>query len=623
MSNARFIRTGRGVGYRMMPGEREQRHRTPPSGCPATEQRWNTGGVAHLDVSGIDYFLSDGRQLLNGVSFKVGDGHKTALIGPNGTGKTTLLRIIAGDIASDEGSVSRSGSMGIMRQFVGQVRDDTTVRDLLVSAAPPVLAAAAERIDDAELAMMEADDEPTQMRYAQAIADWGDAGGYELETTWDEVTMAALGVPFDRAQYRAASSLSGGEQKRLVLEALFSGPDGLLLLDEPDNYLDVPGKRWLELKLRESRKSVLFVSHDRELLANAATRIVTLEPGVLGASSWTHGGAFGTYLTAREDRNARFEELRKRWDEEHLKLRELVNMYKNKAAFRSDMANRYHAAQTRLAKFLEAGPPQAIPLEQHVSMRLQGGRTAKRAVVAQKLELTGLMKPFSTEIWFGDRVGVLGSNGSGKSHFLRLLAGGGSDPDKEHLPVSALSVTAAARQSGREPSAQTPVEMAPVPHSGSVKLGARIRPGFFAQTHSRPDLLGRTLVDILHRGDEHRSGLGREAASAVLDRYGLAPQAEQTYDSLSGGQQARLQILLIELSGATLLLLDEPTDNLDLHSAEALERAIDAFEGTVLAVTHDRWFARSFDRFLVFGSDGRVYETKEPVWDESRVVRAR
>ncbi|TJY64154.1 ABC-F family ATP-binding cassette domain-containing protein [Arthrobacter sp. CAU 1506] len=560
--------------------------------------------MAHLDVSNIDYFLSDGRQLLNGVGFKVGDGAKTALIGPNGTGKTTLLRIIAGDATPDEGAVARSGSMGIMRQFVGQVRDQTTVRDLLVSAAPPALAAAARAVDQAELAMMEHDDEPTQMRYAQALADWGDAGGYEQETVWDEVTMASLGVPFDRAQYRNASTLSGGEQKRLVLEALFSGPDELLLLDEPDNYLDVPGKRWLEEKLRESRKSVLFVSHDRELLANAATRIVTLEPGALGATAWVHGGGFESYLQARDDRNARFEELRKRWDEEHAKLKELVNMYKNKAAFRSDMANRYHAATTRLQKFLEAGPPEAVPIEQNVQMRLKGGRTAKRAVVAGKLELTGLMKPFSTEIWFGDRVGVLGSNGSGKSHFLRLLASGGTDPEKEHLPVSE-------------------VQIAEVPHTGTVKLGARIRPGFFAQTHVRPDLLGKSLVDILHRGDDHRSGLGREAAAAVLDRYGLARQAEQLYDSLSGGQQARLQILLLELSGATLLLLDEPTDNLDLHSAEALERAIDAFEGTVLAVTHDRWFARSFDRFLVFGSDGKVYESDTPVWDEERVVRER
>ncbi|MDF2496737.1 MAG: transporter [Arthrobacter koreensis] len=560
--------------------------------------------MAHLDVSGIDYFLSDGRQLLSGVSFKVGEGHKTALIGPNGTGKTTLLRIIAEDIKPDEGTVSRSGNMGIMRQFVGQVRDGSTVRDLLVSAAPPAIAAAARAVDQAEEAMMENDDEPTQMRYAQAIADWGDVGGYEQETVWDEVTTAALGMPFDTAQYRQASTLSGGEQKRLVLEALFSGPDELLLLDEPDNYLDVPGKRWLEAKLAESKKSVLFVSHDRELLANAATRIVTLEPGINGASAWIHGGGFGSYIKAREDRNARFEELRRRWDEEHVKLKELVNMYKNKAAFRSDMANRYHAAQTRLAKFLEAGPPEALPIEQNVNMRLRGGRTAKRAVVARKLELIGLMKPFSTEIWFGDRVGVLGSNGSGKSHFLRLLALGGSDPDKEHEPVSE-------------------VEIPPVPHEGSVKLGARIRPGFFAQTMLRPDLLGKTLLDILHRGDEHRSGLGREAAAGSLDRYGLASSGEQKYDSLSGGQQARLQILLLELSGATLLLLDEPTDNLDLHSAEALEKAIEAFEGTVLAVTHDRWFARSFDRFLVFGSDGRVYESEEPVWDEKRVERVR
>ena len=560
--------------------------------------------MAHIDVTDLQYFLSDGTQLLGGVTFKVASGSKTALIGPNGTGKTTLFRIISGDLAPDEGTVNKSGSMGIMRQFVGQVRDESTVRDLLVSTATPELAKAARELDESEAAMLESEDEKVQMAYAQAIVDWGDAGGYELETVWDEVCMAALGVPFDKAAHRAASTLSGGEQKRLVLEALFSGPDDLLLLDEPDNYLDVPGKRWLEAKLAESPKTVLFISHDRELLNNAATRIVTLEPGHSGATAWVHGGSFGSYVEARTERNARFEELRKRWDEEHAKLKELVNMYRTKAAFRSDMANRYNAAQTRLAKFLEAGPPQAIPLEQNVQMRLKGGRTAKRAVVVEKLELTGLMKPFSTEIWFGDRVGVLGSNGSGKSHFLRLLAAGGSDPDREHLPVS-------------------DVVIAPVEHSGTAKLGARIRPGFFAQTHNRADLQGRTLLDILHRGDEHRSGLGREAASGALDGYGLAGQAEQRYESLSGGQQARFQILLLQLSGATLLLLDEPTDNLDLHSGEALERAIAAFEGTVLAVTHDRWFAKSFDRFLVFGSDGKVYESAEPVWDEARVERKR
>ena len=117
--------------------------------------------------------------------------------------------------------------------------------------------------------------------------------------------------------------------------------------------------------------------------------------------------------------------------------------------------------------------------------------------------------------------------------------------------------------------------------------------------------------------------MGREQAARVLDRYELAHASEQRFESLSGGQQARFQILLLELSGATLLLLDEPTDNLDVQSAEALEAGLAAYEGTVLAVTHDRWFARGFDRFLVYGADGRVYESDGPVWDERRVARAR
>jgi ATPase subunit of ABC transporter with duplicated ATPase domains len=148
-------------------------------------------------------------------------------------------------------------------------------------------------------------------------------------------------------------------------------------------------------------------------------------------------------------------------------------------------------------------------------------------------------------------------------------------------------------------------------------------PGWFAQAHEHPELIGRTLLEILFRGDDNRAGRGREEASRALNRYGLVDQAEQVFESLSGGQQARLQILLLELSGVTMLLLDEPTDNLDLVSAEALQDALERFEGTVLAVTHDRWFARSFDRFLVFGQDGRVYESDEPVWDEGRVARAR
>jgi ATPase subunit of ABC transporter with duplicated ATPase domains len=535
--------------------------------------------MGHVEAAHLSHALPDGRVLLDDASFRVGDGAVAALVGPNGAGKTTLLRLVTGDLTPQTGTVSSSGGLGVMRQFIGGIQDQTTVRDLLLSVAPPRVREAAARLDAAELVMMERDDEPAQMRYATALADWGDAGGYEAEVHFDACCMAALGVSYDRCQWREVKTLSGGEQKRLVLESLLRGKDEVLLLDEPDNYLDVPGKIWLEQQLAATAKTVLLVSHDRELLAACAERIITVEDGHV----WVHGGGFATYAQARKDRSERLDELRRRWDEEHEKLRQLMLMYKQKASYNSDMASRYQAALTRLRRFEEAGPPELAPKEQNVRMRLRGGRTGKRAVICESLELTGLMRPFDVEIWYDERVAVLGSNGSGKSHFLRLLTG-------DH-----------------------------VAHEGVARLGARVVPGMFAQTHTRPDLAGRTPLDILMT--EHAM-LINEAMSA-LARYELQSCARQPFGTLSGGQQARLQILLLELAGSTLLLLDEPTDNLDLASAEALQQGLESYQGTVLAVTHDRWFAKSFDRFLVFGADGSVRETPGPVWDETRVQRPR
>ncbi|MDT8913338.1 ATP-binding cassette domain-containing protein [Amycolatopsis sp. PS_44_ISF1] len=539
--------------------------------------------MGHLEAAHVGYYLPDGRPLLAEVSFRVGDGAVVALAGPNGAGKTTLLRLLSGDLQPHQGSVAASGGLGVMGQFVGSVRDERTVRDLLVSVAPLRIREAAAAVDAAEELIMTVDDEPAQLKYAQALSDWAEARGYESETIWDVCTVAALGVPYEKAQWRPVRTLSGGEQKRLVLEALLRGPDEVLLLDEPDNYLDVPGKRWLEDRLRETRKTVLFVSHDRELLARAAEKIVSIEPGPAGSDAWVHGGGFATYHQARQERFARYDELKRRWEEKHAQLRKLVLDMQQYASRSDEMASRYKAAKTRLRKYEEAGPPPEPPRRQDIRMRLRGGRTGVRAVTCENLELTGLMKPFSLEVFFGERVAVLGSNGSGKSHFLRLLAGGD------------------------------------VAHTGGWKTGARVVPGHFAQTHAHPELTGRPLVDILWTGHAKDRG----AAMAVLRRYELEGQGDQPFDQLSGGQQARFQILRLELDGATALLLDEPTDNLDLESAEALQDGLEAYEGTVLAVTHDRWFARSFDRYLVFGSDGVVRETPEPVWDERRVVRSR
>src|SRR6516164_5658443 len=560
----------------------------PPSACQREQScRINglvgTGGCGycpgvstwgHVEVAHVSHVLPDGRTLLDDVSFRVGEGVTAALVGPNGAGKTTLLRLVAGDLQPQEGAVVSTGGLGVMRQFIGtsQGQDITPmVRDLLLSVSPKRLRDAAARLDAAELAMMERDDERTQLRYAAALAEWGEAGGYDAEVHWDACTVAAFGIPYERCRWRDVSTLSGGEQKRLVLESLLRGNDGVLLLDEPDNYLDVPGKRWLERQLAGTPKTVLLVSHDRELLAACAQRIVTVEDRHV----WVHGGGFGSYAQARADRISRLEELRRRWDEEHEKLNQLVRTLRHKASYNDAMASRYQAAVTRLRRFEEEGPPQEAPREQNVRMRLRGGRTGKRAVMCENLVLTGNTNAFGTEIWFDDRVAILGANGSGKSSFLRLLAG------------------------------------EQVPHAGQARLGARVVPGFFAQTHTRPDLAGRTPAEILMT--EH--ALQINEAMSALARYELQVCARQPFGTLSGGQQARLQILLLELAGSTLLLLDEPTDNLDLPSAEALQQGLDSYQGTVPAVTHGQWFARSFNRFLIFTPDGDVREAPEPAWD--------
>ena len=546
--------------------------------------------MGYVDVAGAGFVLPDGRELFADVSFRVGEGAKVALVGPNGAGKTTLLRMVAGDLPLQSGNIARSGGLGVMRQFIGMIGDDRTLEDLALSLVEPALQEAGARL--AEAATKLGESEKSQIAYANALTHWGEIGGYDAEVLFDTVTVAILGKPWDEVKHRPVRTLSGGQQKRVALDLLLRGRDEVLLLDEPDNFLDVPGKRWLEGRLRESPKSVLFVSHDRELLAQTAGRVVAVE----GGSAWTHPGGFASWHDARANRHERLLEARRRWEEEHEKLRELVLTLKTKATFNDGLASRYQAAQTRLRKFEEAGPPPLPPKEQSLRMNLRGGRTGKRAVMCEGLELENLTFPFDLEIWYGDRVAVLGANGTGKSHFLRLLAAGGSTPDVDNKPVDGAP-------------------LAHVAHSGTARLGARVRPGHFSQTHDRPELLDRTLVEVLWRGDDHRSGMDRAGAMKALNRYELAAQGDQRFGTLSGGQQARFLVLLLELSGATVLLLDEPTDNLDLASAEALEEGLQAFEGTVVAVTHDRWFTRSFDRFVLFQGDGEVVETPEPVWD--------
>ncbi|MBO0870624.1 MAG: ABC-F family ATP-binding cassette domain-containing protein, partial [Micromonosporaceae bacterium] len=215
--------------------------------------------MGYVDVAGVGYTLPDGRVLFADVSFRVGEGAKVALVGPNGAGKTTLLRMVAGDLKAPQGTIARSGGLGVMRQFIGMIADtpdasearpraaavkgpDTrgkwTLTDLAMSLVEPALRAVGERLSAAQRRLhADSGSQRAQLAYADALTAWGEAGGYEAEVLFDTVAVAALSLPWDKVRDRPVATLSGGQQKRFALELLLRGRDEVLLLDEPDNFL--------------------------------------------------------------------------------------------------------------------------------------------------------------------------------------------------------------------------------------------------------------------------------------------------------------------------------------------------------------------------------------------------
>ena len=510
--------------------------------------------MGHVDVAGVRYELPDGRVLLDDVSFRVGEGAKVALVGANGAGKTTLLRIVTGDLVPHAGAVTRSGGLGVMRQLVTQGNEGKTVHDLLLSVAPPRVRAAAELVAASELAMMEADDERTQLRYAAALGEWADAGGYDIEVLWDVCVVAALGTPYDKAKYRELTTLSGGEQKRLVLEALLARAATRCCSSTSRTTSSTCRASCGSRSGSASHpKTVLFVSHDRELMNNTATRVVTVELGAAGNTVWTHPGSFATYHQARRDRFARLEELRRRWDEEHAKLKALVLMYKQKAAYNDGMASRLpgggHPAADVRGEGAAGGP--AAPAERPDAARRRPYRQA-----GCRLRGPRAHRP-------DEAVRPRG--------LVRRAAGRAGVQRVGQVPLPAAAGRRRERPRRRAPPGRRAPDRAGAAHRSSE--ARRAGATGLVRADPRASGAGRANAarDPASRGRITGKGMPREQAARALDRYELAYASEQKFESLSGGQQARLQILLLELSGATLLLLDEPTDNLDVESAEALE----------------------------------------------------
>jgi len=519
--------------------------------------------MSHVVVSNLAYAHPGGDLLFSEVSFRISPGQHVGLVGANGVGKSTLFRVLAGLLPADDGDVD-IGPFAYMAQDVGVgIESGRTVRELLLEPAPPRLRKAGEQMiaADRELAGG-ADPAGAGMRLGEAIGEWSELGGYELEGHWDAACRRIVRAGLDEVGPRLTTELSGGERKQLVLEVLFSGGAPVLLLDEPDNFLDVPAKLALERRITASKKTIVMISHDRDLLGAATDSILTLE----ASGTWTHGGSYRTYPEARECRQQLLGDRLEQWKREERRLFHYYKIMKQRAAISDVNAKRADAAETRWKRFVDAGPPPAPVVDQQIQVRIPGGDSARIVVRLRDVAIEGLVRPFEDEIHFGERVGLIGPNGSGKTHLIRLLAG------------------------------------EEIPHEGELRVGNRVSAGLFTQLNSRADLTGRVVLDVV----QERLG-ALEPSMRALARYRLQEASNRSTDTLSGGQKARLEILCLELEGHNLLLLDEPTDNLDIDSSEALEAALDSFVGTVVAVSHDRAFLRRLDRFLMLAQDGVVY----------------
>jgi ATPase subunit of ABC transporter with duplicated ATPase domains len=517
--------------------------------------------VSNIVVSELAYSPPGAEQLFFDVSFGVAAGEHAAIVGPNGVGKSTILKILTGQYEPDDGEFSIGGTFLQMTQDVGMSSPDDALRDMLIEVAPPALREAGKRLFAAEKAMMAGEDDG--MAYAEALGDWGDLGGYDLETQWSAAVQRSVKTPVTDFASRLVRELSGGERKRLVLDLLLNSGADVLFLDEPDNYLDIPTRAWLEEEIRRCKSTILMVSHDRVLLERVATKVIAVE----GSGCWVHGGSYTTFPEARQKRQELMGDDLKRWNDEERRLFHHMKMMKQRAAQNFKNATKANGAESRWEKFVKAGPPPPPVADQQIFVRFTGADSARRVVKFESVAVGDLFMPFSDEIHFGERVGLIGPNGTGKTHLLNAL-----DGKSESL-------------------------------AGDITFGPRTSVGMFNQINDRPEYKGRQCVDIVRDKliDEQKS-------MGALARYGLRTNAKQEFQTLSGGQKARLEILMLELAGHNVLLLDEPTDNLDIESSEALEMALEGFEGTVIAVSHDRTFLARFSRFIMITDDGAVYE---------------
>jgi len=514
-----------------------------------------------------------GNPVFNEVDLEIIEGERIGLVGENGSGKSTLFKLLAGLDTPSSGVISRRRNLtiGYLIQEIDPALDQKTIFEAVsetseeLVALPAILSALEDQMSDPEIA---ADpDTMTQVleEYGRAQERYESLGGYTLG---HRVETVLNGLGFHPSEHtQRVGVLSGGEKKLVNLARILIEMPDLLLLDEPDNHLDLHAKAWLEQYIQNYPGTVLIISHDRHLLDRAVKKIFELEDGCISE----YAGNYSFYFEERQQRLLKLQELYSLQQTEIKRLEVSMRQLKGWAKMNPKFAGRAEYMAKRVEKAREEAVNRPTMERDKIKVDLDADRSGKKV-----LEIKGLSKsfggrvlfePFDFTLLYGERVGIVGTNGSGKTTLLRTM-------------MNLIPAT-----------------------TGTVKIGASVVLGYYAQEQETLPF-DSTPLDFVRRLKKMTEPQAISFLRSLLFSY---EDLRTPIRQLSGGEKSRLQMARLMLTEANFLLLDEPTNNLDIASTEVLEAALEEFEGTVLTVSHDRYFLdKIVDKVLAIGNDGRV-----------------
>ena len=521
--------------------------------------------MVDIQVTNLTKFFTIGENLLEGLSFEIQEGECVAILGRNGCGKTTLFKILTGEMDYDDGEVyvNPNKRIGLISQ-IPRFPYGYTVEDVLRSAYADIMACK-RKMEALEKAMAYGASEEQLKEYDNLTNRFQSGGGYDMDVEVDKVCNG-LGIPADmRAQ--EFDSLSGGEKTRVNLARLLLEKTDILLLDEPTNHLDLNSVEWLEGYIKSFKGTVLTISHDRYFLDRVAQRVIEIVDG----HAEFYSGNYSFYM---DEKQARFNLQMKQYEQEQAKLKQLgytVERMKGWGINNRTLYRRAMSIQHRMERIKKTEKPKT-----EKTMKATFGEKDFSGDVV--FEMKRVSKGFGERTLFddvnlkvegGERIAILGDNGTGKSTFIKCLLG------EEDC-------------------------------AGKIQFGPTVKWGYLPQIihFSHPE---RTLYDTMLYEKNCTPQVARDRLGAFLFQ---GEDVFKTVGTLSGGEQSRLRLCMLMDEKINLLILDEPTNHLDIASREWMEAAIEEFEGVLLFVSHDRYFIEKFAERIWLLEDGAIRDFK-------------